>query len=58
MNKSDKNNVVSFKEKRKQYKKKKKTRKGASRQGQEIDWKVYLQVLVFLAFLALAMQQC
>ena len=54
MNNNDKNNVVSFKKKRKQYKKK----KSALKKGQSPDWTVYLQVIVFLAFLAFAMQQC
>ena len=58
MNNNDNNNVVSFKDKRKQYKKKKTIRKGASQSASKVDWKVYLQVILFLAFLAFAMQQC
>ncbi len=57
MNNNDNNNVVSFKDKRKQYKKKK-LRKGASKGSSNVDWKVYVQVVLFLAFLAFAMQQC
>lgn len=57
MNNNDNNNVVSFKDKRKQYKKKN-LRKGASKGSSNVDWKVYVQVVLFLAFLAFAMQQC
>ena len=47
MNNNDNNNVVSFKDKRKQYKKKnKKIRQGASGTKTQVDWKVYLQVIL------------
>ena len=58
MKNNDTNNVVSFKEKRKQYKKKKAAKKGVGSNSSNVDWKVYLQVILFLAILAFAMQQC